>query len=103
MSRATIKATENKKSYVEVQSVSVIRAHEFESGDVSASIKINGIIINGVRIMSTKDGAHEFLAMPSRKGSDGKYYEHVHCPLCDEDTEKIIDMIDEYLNKKGDN
>lgn len=93
-------ATNNERTFTKVDSLRVLNAREWEKGDVTAAIVINGITIYNVRIMQTKDGDHEFLSFPSRKGNDGKYYHYVYMALSNEDTEKIIEAIDDYLARK---
>lgn len=94
-------ANENKeRTYLKLESFRVLSAREWDSGDVTAIITINGVTIYNVRIMQTKDGNHEFLSFPSRKGNDGKYYPYVYAALSNEDTAKIIEAIDERLSER---
>ena len=101
MRNRTNKAGENKeREYLKLESFRVVDAREWESGDVSATIRLNGITIYNVRIMQTHDGNKEFLSFPSRKGNDGKYYPYVYAALSDADTEMIINAIDDRLSER---
>ena len=87
------------KTYTKVESFSVRNSREWENGNVTSTVTINGVTIYNVHIKQTKDGNHEFLAFPSRKSNDGKYYPYVYIALSDEDTTKIIEAIDNDLAK----
>lgn len=88
------------REFTKVESFSVKNSCEWDSGVVTTTLTLNGITIYNVRIMQTHDGNHEFLAFPSRKGNDGKYYPYVYVSLSDEDTAKIIEAIDNDLANK---
>lgn len=102
MRNRTNKETANtaEKTYTKVESFSVRNSREWENGNVTSTVTINGVTIYNVRIQQTKDGNHEFLAFPSRKGNDGKYYPYVYVSLSDEDTAKIIEAVDNDLAKQ---
>lgn len=89
--------TNKERTYTKVESFSVKNSYEWGGGTVTTTLTLNGVTIYNVRIMQTHDGNHEFLAFPSRKGNDGKYYPYVYVSLSDEDTEKIIEAIDNDL------
>lgn len=93
-------ANTTEKTYTKVESFSVRNSREWEKGNVTSTVTINGVTVYNVRIQQTKDGNHEFLAFPSRKGNDGKYYPYVYIALSDEDTAKIIEAIDNDLAKQ---
>lgn len=97
---ATASTGNKERTFTKVESFSVKNSREWDNGTVTTTLTLNGISIHNVRIMQTHDGNHEFLAFPSRKGNDGKYYPYVYVSLCDEDTEKIIEAIDEDLASK---
>ena len=93
-------ASNNERTFTKVESFSVKNSHELAGGAVTTTLTLNGITIYNVRIMQTHDGNHEFLAFPSRKGNDDKYYPYVYVALSDEDTAKIIEAIDNDLAAK---
>lgn len=82
---------------LKISSFSVIRTRMLESGSVVADLKINGIIIYGCFVVETKKG--DFISLPQRKGSDGKYYSIVWAKLSDQDTKDIIAEIEKKLNE----
>ena len=92
--------TNKERTFTKVESFSVKNSHEWAGGAVTTTLTLNGITIYNVRIMQTHDGNHEFLAFPSRKGNDNKYYPYVYVALSDEDTAKIIEAIDNDLSAK---
>ena len=100
MRNRTNNASNKERTYTKVESFSVKNSREWEGGAVTTTLTLNGVTIYNVRIMQTHDNNHEFLAFPSRKGNDGKYYPHVYVSLSDEDAEKIIEAIDNDLASK---
>lgn len=93
------KQTENKQNY----EVKVLRAKDFsKEGAVSIAIdlEVNGVTIYGAyyREGKKKDGSdYQMLAFPSKKGNDGKYYNHVFFKASDELVENIAGQIDSLL------
>lgn len=64
------------------------RAKQFKDGNITLDIEVNGITIYGARVVKGKK--NEFIAWPSYKGSDGNYYNHVYCPISQEEQDAII-------------
>lgn len=54
------------------------------------NMTINGLTVYGCKIMARKSDGEAFLAWPSQKGHDGKYYNVVYAKLSDADQEAII-------------
>ena len=77
----------------------VIRAVEWDNGDVSFDLSLTdyGIKLYGLRIAQSKEGK-DFIAFPSRKGKDGKYYSHYYFFVTDEQQAAIIKAVDAKLN-----
>lgn len=73
----------------EVLSITVKRAKEFESGDIGFDMVVNGVTIYGCVYKEGSKG--NFVSFPSKKGSDGKYYNHVFFKI-DETTLKDIEV-----------
>ena len=68
-------------------------------GDVPcANLTINGVTIYGVTVRTTRTG-EDFLAWPSRQGSDGKWYCHARANLSDADTMLAIRKIRRMLKE----
>lgn len=92
--------TNPKKSnqeYLKISSFSVIRARVLDSGSVVVDLTINGINIYGCFVVETEKG--DFISLPQRKGSDGKYYSIVWARFSKQDTEDIIAEIEKKLNE----
>lgn len=81
-----------------VSSYSVKRARTIQGGIVMADVEINGIIIYGMKILANKSTGEAFLAWPSTKGKDGKYYSVAYAWISDGDQEMIITKIYEWLD-----
>lgn len=81
-----------------VSSYSVKRARTIQGGIVMADVEINGITIYGMKILANKSTGEAFLAWPSSKGKDGKYYSVAYARISDGDQEMIITKIYEWLD-----
>ena len=88
---------DSKKEFLRIVDCEIVRAVNNDYG-VFFDMKINGIKINGCSLMQTKDEGKVFIAFPSKQGKDKKYYPVVSAFISDDDTQKIIKMIDEKIN-----
>lgn len=86
-----------KKSESAVQSVEVTRAKAFDNGGVVFDVTINGVSIYNCRVVEGKNG--DFISFPARKGSDGNYYSHAYIKLTEDDTKKIIGLVEKALEE----
>ena len=88
-----------KKAEAKLQ-IEVKRAKELENV-IMFDMVINGITIYGCsyRELERKDGSSSFvkIGFPSRKGSDGYYYNQVYVKLNDEDIDVIEKGIEAVL------
>lgn len=82
---------DNKPKNIDVRSMEVKSIREY-NGTTFFTLVLNGVSINGCRIASGKDS--DFVAFPSYKAKDGKYYNHCYARLSEEDTDKIIKEIE---------
>ena len=78
--------------------VEVLRAKELQSGDIALDLKVNGVDIYGSFYVTREVDGKEtsFISLPSRKGSDGKWYKYVYFPVSDDmlaDIEKQIEAV----------
>lgn len=87
----------------ETQSKEAVEVREFEVKNVNQykdtvffNLVINGVTIYGCRCVEGKNG--DFIAFPSKKGNDGKYYNHVYVALSEEDAKKILEEVEKQLN-----
>ena len=94
-----IKEKESKEKTERRYEVEVTKAHEFKSGDIGFDMVVNGINIYGCVYLNEnpeKNIKDPFISFPSRKGSDGKYYNHVYFKITDElfsEIEKGIEAV----------
>lgn len=82
----------NKKEQEQEYNVKVRRAHEFKSGDIGFDADVNGITLYGMTYINEDESRNiksDFISFPSRKGSDGKYYNLYYFKV-DEDLLSII-------------
>ncbi len=80
--------------------VEVTRAHEFKSGDISFDCIVNGIIMYGLTYINTDSKRNikkPFISFPSRKGSDGNYYNYCWFKITDELFSEIEKQIEGVL------
>lgn len=81
--------------------IEVKRAHELDNGTIMFDMVVNGVTIYGCnyKVLTRKDNGEEFakIGFPSRKGSDGKYYNQAYFKITD-DLVKVIEAgIDSVL------
>lgn len=86
-----------KKTESAVQSVEVVRAKSFDNGGVVFDMTINEVSIYNCRVVEGKNG--DFISFPARKGSDGNYYSHAYIKLTEDDTKKIIGLVEKALEE----
>lgn len=84
------------KETINVRDVEVSRVRQTQNGTVFFTLKLNDVTIYDCRVVEGKNG--DFVAFPSNKGSDGKYYSIVYAPLSEEDAKAIISEVEKQLN-----
>lgn len=92
----------NKKKQEQEQdyTVKVRRAHEFKSGDIGFDVDVNGVTLYGLTYLNENPERNiksPFVSFPSRKGSDGKYYNMYYFKISDELLKVIEKQIEEVL------
>lgn len=86
-----------KKENQTAHKFTVTRVHQFDDGSVTFNMQVDGFVdVYGCRIYDGKEGK-PFISFPSRKGNDGKYWNHVYMKLSDEQTEEIAKQVEEKL------
>ena len=85
---------------IQVSSYSIGRVREAADGVVFADVCINGVMVYGCSIRATQAG-EAFLAWPSKKGQDGKWYKNAWAPLSETDQDKIIQAVYDKLDGKA--
>jgi hypothetical protein len=81
-----------------ISSHKILSARAMSDGTPMANIEINGIRIYGCKVMARKSDGEAFLAWPSAKGKDGKYYNVAYAKLDPEAQEMIIGDIYKILD-----
>lgn len=80
--------TKDEKLKIEVKRAVLID----DGGKCFFDMLINKVMIYGCRLM--KKSEKYWIAFPSKKGKDGKYYHHVFVKLNDEEIKEIVSQIE---------
>lgn len=70
-------------------------------GGITFALRVTDPIVVEIyncRVMDSKDGG-EFIAMPSRKGSDGNYYRHAYIQMTEQQQAEIIQLVYDELEE----
>ena len=70
-------------------------------GGISFALRVCAPVVVEIyncRIMDSRDGG-EFIAMPSRKGSDGNYDRHAYIQLTEQQQANIIQLVYDELEE----
>ena len=87
------KVSSKEREYVTVDSFKILRAHEFDNGNVSFDLELNGVKFYRLSVVSAKETDHQFIGFPSYQSKDGKWYNYYFIQLSDSDSDKIIDEV----------
>lgn len=95
----------NRKAKAEAEAtkyeIQVTRAKELENETIMFDMTVNGVQIYGCsyKTLKRKDNGEEFakIGFPSRKGSDGKYYNQAYFKIDDEQIKVIEKAIEAVL------
>ena len=90
-------AKKTERETMKVESFKILRAHEFDNGNVSFDMEINGVSLYRLTVVSRKDGKGEFISYPSYE-NNGKWYNYCYMALSDEDSDKIIQAVYDNLD-----
>ena len=63
------------------------------------TLKCKGFSLYNLRVVKRKEGGY-FIAPPNHKGSNDKYYSDYALYLTNEDSEKLLDMVEAALNEE---
>lgn len=81
---------------IEITSYQVSRVRTV-GNSVCFDLELNGVKIYGLFVVEGKTG--DFISWPSRKGSDGKYYNYCYAALSDKDLKDILAEVETQLNQ----
>ena len=99
--KVTKKAEQTERECIELRSAEVknVRVVEAKNGDlVFFTAVINGVVIYNCRVATGKNG--DFISYPQYKGSDGKWYNNVYVSLTEEDSNKILELVQAEIDKE---
>lgn len=99
--KVTKKAEQTERETIELRSAEVknVRVVEAKNGDlVFFTAVINGVVIYNCRVATGKNG--DFISYPQYKGSDGKWYNNVYVSLAEEDSNKILELVQAEIDKE---
>lgn len=96
--KSSEEAKKQERTNIEVKDVKIIRAHEFDNGNISFDAQINGITFYRLSVVSVKDSDRVFIGFPSYQAKDGKWYNYYYLPLDDADMDKIISAVYDNLD-----
>ena len=85
---------------ITVNSFAIGRVRDNGQGIPYADVTINGVTVYGCAVRATQSG-EAFIAWPTKKGSDGKFYKLSYAPLSQEDQDKIIQAVYDKLDGKA--
>lgn len=89
---------EAERSYLELNSFELGRVTPAKGGVVYFDAVINGLSVHGMKVVPRKDQSGDFIAWPSHKGADGKYYSVVFAWLRPETEKSMLNAIQEKLD-----
>ena len=99
--KVTKKSEQTERETIELRSAEVknVRVVEAKNGDlVFFTAVINGVVIYNCRVATGKNG--DFISFPQYKGSDGKWYNNVYVSLAEEDSNKILELVQAEIDKE---
>lgn len=95
----TQKPDNSQKDSLKIDTFKVMKVRLLPSGSVTFDMELNGITIYGCFVNTSKDG-HDFISLPQRKGTDGKFYSIVYARFSDEDTKAIIEEVENVYKQQ---
>lgn len=96
MNKPNTTAKKKAAETIKIDSFSIDKTKVFESGTITFDMTLNGVKIYGCFVHEGKNG--DFISLPQRKGSDGKYYSIVWARFSEEDEEAILKEVERVLN-----
>jgi DNA-binding cell septation regulator SpoVG len=77
--------------------INVTRAYEFDNGNISINLEVNGVTIYGASIVNGRNG--KFVSFPSYK-KDGRYWNYAYFPFDEDELEDVLDQVGDMLAGK---
>ena len=86
--------------HITVSSFAINRVRDNGNGVPYFDLILNGVTVYGVAVRANQS-SEAFIAWPTKKGSDGKFYKLAYAPLSQEDQDKIIQAVYDKLDGKA--
>ena len=82
------------------ETVKVLSAYQFRSGDVGFALEYKGISLYRMtrKIGTDEEGEYFWFAFPTYKSKDDKYYKYFYVKFTPEEEEEINRQIEDLLN-----
>lgn len=95
--RKDTNAGQDERVYLDLKAVGATVTN-VQQGKYSTTftLKCKGFSLYNLRVVERKDGGY-FIAPPSHKGSNDKYYSDYALYLSDDDTDRLLDMVESEL------
>ena len=77
--------------------INVTRAYEFDNGNISINLEVNGVTIYGASIVNGRQG--KFVSFPSYK-KDGRYWNHAYFPFDEDELNEVLEQVGDMLAGK---
>lgn len=90
-------AAEKEERKIEITDLVITRAIEGTKGIVFFDMKLNGVSVYGMKVVSGKNG--DFISWPSKKGADEKYYNSAWAPLTEDQEKGIMMKVQDKLDE----
>lgn len=98
--RKDTNAGQDERVYIDLKAVGAtvtnVRQGKYS---ITFTLKCKGFSLYNLRVAERKDGGY-FIAPPNHKGSNDKYYSDYALYLTDDDTERLLDMVEAALNEE---
>ena len=93
--RKDTNAGQDERVYIDLKAVgaTVTNVRVTKNNIVTFTLKCTGFSLYNLRVVERKDGGY-FIAPPNHKGSNDKYYSDYALYLTDEDTDRLLDMVE---------
>ena len=97
--RKDTNAGQDERVYLDLKAVSAtvtnVRQGKYST---TFTLKCKGFSLYNLRVVERKDGGY-FIAPPNHKGSNDKYYSDYALYLTDDDTDRLLDMVESALQE----
>ena len=92
-------AGQDERVYIDLKavgaSVTNVRQGKYST---TFTLKCKGFSLYNLRVVERKEGGY-FIAPPNHKGSNDKYYSDYALYLTDDDTDRLLDMVESALQE----